>query len=65
MIFLVKSFFFLRVASLLVRASNGMKWAVVMNLRSAAQSALFFSELDQMMWTAYAGVTVSAPTIHR
>jgi CubicO group peptidase (beta-lactamase class C family) len=44
-------------ASLLVRASNGMKWAVVMNLRSAAQSALFFSELDQMMWTAYAGVT--------
>lgn len=44
-------------ASLLVRAANGYQWAVLLNLRSDSQSNAFFGELDNLMWTAFAGVT--------
>jgi CubicO group peptidase (beta-lactamase class C family) len=43
-------------ASLVVRASNGTQWAVLMNLRSESNAGAFFSELDNLMWTAFGGV---------
>lgn len=43
-------------ASLLVNASNGTKWAVLLNLRSESNSGAFFSELDSLMWVAFGGV---------
>ena len=43
-------------ASLLVRASNGTKWAVLLNQRSESNSGAFFGELDNLMWVAFGGV---------
>lgn len=43
-------------ASLVVRASNGTQWAVVLNQRSDTNSSAFFAELDTLMWTAFNGV---------
>ena len=43
-------------ASLLVRASSGLTWAVLLNLRSENQSDAFFRELDSLMWVAQRGV---------